>query len=427
MIISEKKIFILFVLFYLTGAGLLRAEESFKKNEAPQILTSDLVRKQVVRQPSLVVSFIIVDDDKIETVMINGVSQRFKVGDTIVISKKFIFKPGKTLVEVVAIDEKGNRREKKFLVGYRSECGDNGGSAAKTNQSGNTPWQFKGQVKLAIESDSNPTGNLSSPIKIGDIKLKGDKGQPDNRNSISALVVASRGKLNFFEGYVRSEYNKKANFDLKSQVLFAGAGYSFPISKSLSIPLRLILMDVNLGGRNFSQNMAFEAGSLFNSEDSEVFYQHFLGVDLVSMGYAEKSKSSGYRSQIKWDYNSLTKDKQNGFHFLMTYGQGSSGTKESINKYLSFDLDWMNRLTDVVKWDLGVGLAKLNYDNEPPLSEKTQFGKTRVDVPIRISSGLGWVFTPDWELQYDYKYFFNMSNKIPYIRIVNGLSLKGMF
>ena len=408
----------------------MRAEKSFKKNEAPQILTSDLARKQVVRQPSLVVSFVIVDDDKIETVMINGVSQRFKASNTVVILKKFIFQLGKNLVEVVAIDEKGNRRRKKFLVGYKNECGDNVPNVAKTNQSKNSHWQFNGQFKLAIENDSNPTGDMSSPIKIGDIKFKGvidDKEQPDNKNSFSALVIASHGKLNFFEGYTRSEYHKKTNFDLKSQALFLGAGYSFPISKSLSVPLRLIFMDINVGGRNFSQNMVFGVGSLFSSEDSEGFYRHLLGVDLISIGYANKSKSSGYQSQIKWDYNSLDRDKLDGFRFLAAYGQSSSGTNESVNRYLSFDLDWTNQWTNGFKWDLGFGLAKLDYENELPLSEKTSLGKTRVDIPIRISNGWGWIFIPNWEFRYDYKYFFNMSNKKPYVRIVNGLSLKGAF
>ena len=84
--------------------------------QPPQILTTDLVQRQVVQSPKKTVQFVLVSESKITRVMINGKAQAIHPADTVVLTKQFQFNPGNNFVEVVAFDNKGNSRQKNFLV-----------------------------------------------------------------------------------------------------------------------------------------------------------------------------------------------------------------------------------------------------------------------------------------------------------------------
>ena len=86
-----KNLFRKYAIFALLIAllpGILLAEED---TNAPQILTTDLIRKQILKDPEKVVSFVFVDENIITEILINGVSQNFKNSDTVLINKKFVF------------------------------------------------------------------------------------------------------------------------------------------------------------------------------------------------------------------------------------------------------------------------------------------------------------------------------------------------
>ncbi len=424
------KIKIVLLLLTLFGFGIdpgisQEGSEQTQNDEAPQILTSDLVRKQVVEESTLDVSFVIVDDDNIETVLIDGVSHEFETGNTISISKQFIFQPGKTLITVEAIDEAGNRGEKSFLVGY----GEEGEQALDDpEKEKDSPFKLTIQAGLSLEADSNPTNDISSPIKIGDLDLQGvisDSEQPDNKKSINVVAALSSGSLSGYVGLTKSDYDKSTNASLNTQTLFVGGNYTLTQSKTFSIPISLMIVDINAGDNDFSQNISIGPGLRFNSEDSDGFYVHNLGVDITTISYADSSKSAGSQSSIYWDYNSLDKEKLDNFRFLLTTGTAATGSKESENSYIGFDMDWTNQWESGFKWDMGFGLAKLDYDNDVPLTK--ELGETRLDLLIRASNDLGWAFSPEWNLVFNYRYLFNLSNKTPYVRIVTGLTINGAF
>ncbi|MCP4294233.1 MAG: hypothetical protein GY786_01350 [Proteobacteria bacterium] len=423
------KIKIVVLLLTLFGFGIdpgisQESSEQVPDNEAPQILTSDLVRKQVVEEATLDVSFVIVDDDNIDTVLINGTFHEFEKGNTISIAKQFTFQPGKTLITVVAIDEAGNRREKSFLVGY----GEEGAQALDDSDKEEAPYKLTMQAGLSLEADSNPTNDISSPVKIGDLDLQGvisDSGQPDNKKSIRVLAALTSGSLSGYVGLTKSDYDKSTNSSMNTQTLFAGGNYTLTQSKTLSIPISLMIVDINAGDNDFSQNISIGPGVQFNSEDNDGFYVHNLGVDITTMAYADSSKSAGSQTTLYWDYNSLDKEKLDNFRFLLSTGSAATGSKESENSYLGFDMDWTNRWESGLNWDLGFGLAKLDYANDIPLT--AELGETRLDFLIRFSNGLGWAFSPEWNLVYNYRYLFNLSNKTPYVRIVTGLTINGAF
>lgn len=98
--------------------GLLHAQKEEEKQEgnAPQILTSDLFRRQFVRTEKIQASFIFLDSDKIVEIKINGEVQPIEPDNAVVLAKEFLVDNIEILIEVSATDEAGNTREKSYLV-----------------------------------------------------------------------------------------------------------------------------------------------------------------------------------------------------------------------------------------------------------------------------------------------------------------------
>ncbi len=71
-----------------------------QENEAPQVLTSDLALRQVVTSEKLTVNFVIVDDDKVVKVTIDGEEQNFTPEDTVILVKEFTFSTGRRVINV---------------------------------------------------------------------------------------------------------------------------------------------------------------------------------------------------------------------------------------------------------------------------------------------------------------------------------------
>ncbi|MDH4122116.1 MAG: hypothetical protein OEV94_10465 [Deltaproteobacteria bacterium] len=84
----------------------------------PQILTSDLVQSQVVVRPKRVVTFVVVDEDDVVEVMLDGQPQKITPSPTVMVVKAYVFKVGDTLIEIKATDAKGNTQAKNFLVRF---------------------------------------------------------------------------------------------------------------------------------------------------------------------------------------------------------------------------------------------------------------------------------------------------------------------
>jgi len=396
------------------------------ENPAPQILTTDLTRKQIVTTETRSVSFVIVDDDIIRDISINGKSVTFIPAKSVVVNRKFIFKPGKTVIKIVAIDEFGNQREKEYLVGFGLKDG-----AQLAPEEKKTPEIFwKAIVSASLESDDNPSNDLSLPISIGDLEITGvipDDEQPDNRTNLKGTLVVGLGKLSGFFGATRTTYNKSENEYLNSQAIYFGAGYSMPFRADDKIVLNVIVLDINVGGENYSQSLGFSPGLQIESKDDEGSYKHLLAFDYTSKNFAASGVGSGSQMVLRWVYDSLDAEKLDNYHRTFAYGTNDNGTDASKATFLNFDYDWRNRWQSGLKWDLGMGFQHKTYENESPLSSDTPLGSKRVDMPIRFSTGMGWQINNDWNVMYNYKYTFNLSNKSPYVRNIHGLTLNGAF
>ncbi len=92
------------------------AQGEEERNDPPEILTSELALRTLLETERLEVTFVIVDTDTITEVTIDGEPQDFEPGDTVLISKEFVFDQPETLVRVSATDEAGQTRTVTYTV-----------------------------------------------------------------------------------------------------------------------------------------------------------------------------------------------------------------------------------------------------------------------------------------------------------------------
>ncbi len=399
-------------------------------NEPPQILTTDLTRIQVVESPKLSVIFVVVDSDLITDITINDEPVAIESGKSVVVKKDFSFEPGKTLIKIIATDESGNSREKSYLVGYAIEKTEVTKSADQKDKPAIT-WNAQGS--FAYEIDDNPSNDLSLPISVGDLEIKGvipDSEQTDSRTVINGTLSMSLGSYAGFFGISRTAYSKSENEYLGSMATFIGGVYTRPLDDTKKLMVNAMILDINVGGEDFGQNITLAPSIGFDSEDKEGAYKHILGLDYTTKSFANSDLSSGSQLLLKWVYDSTDAEKQDNYHRTFAYGMDNNGTDESEVTFFSFDYDWKNKWKSGFKWDLGMGFQHRTYKNDVPLSTETPLGTNRVDLPLRFSTGMGMEFTVDrieMDLMYNYKYTFNLSNKSPYVRSIHGLTLTGAF
>lgn len=415
-------IFLLMMSFYSTAYS---EEQEISKNDPPQILTSDLALKQMIEDPVKVVSFVIVDSDNITEVTINGEKQEFMPAPVVEITKKFRFNPGRTLIEVVATDEAGNMRGKTFLVGL--------GEGIKLGlEEEKKPPRFlwKANFGFNYESDSNPTLDISTPIEIAGLDLQGvvlDEEQTDIRTTGNVLFSGGYGNLFGYLGGAVSKYSKKDNELLNSEAVFTGIGYYIPFSKTSNILLNGQFIDINVGEADYSQNGTLSTGVEFKKDNEKGIRKHLFAIDYTHKDFAAKERDTGSQSEFKYKFNSLDAEKLDDFQFKFVAGSGDDGIEVSENTFVEMDFDWFNKWEMGLKFDIGFGMAYRNYKNDIPLTTQTFLGVTRVDAPLRFSTGLGWEFPFNLKLMYNFEYTFNLSNDLPYVRIIHGLFLSYEF
>ena len=427
-----KNLFRKYAVFALLIAllpGILLAEED---TNAPQILTTDLIRKQILKDPEKVVSFVFVDENNITEILINGVSQNFKNSDTVLINKKFVFEAGKNIVEVIVVDQAGNSRKKTFLVGLGEEVDlekEIVSDEETKKDEKSKKYLLKTSFALSYELDDNPSNDFSTPVAVKGMDIKGvvdDSEQADYRSVANLALALGTGAINGFIGGIKTTYSKQKNKSINSQATFVGVGLRLKYIEDDFFVLNYLLTDVNVGENDFSQTHSLTPGMLFNSKDEEGIYKHLLTMNYTAADFSDQADEDSPSYSVKWEYHSMDADLLDDYRFQLAYGYSSSGTKDSELTFTGLDFDWYNRWETGLKWDLGFGLQYKKYATAEPLTNEF-LGNTRVDVPIRFSNTFGWQFNQNWKLLLNYRYSLNISNKSIYVRTISGLILKGAF
>jgi len=421
----------LLVLLIITILGAFPVSSLFAQDDeneaAPNILTTDLVRRQQVDSSQLEVSFVIYDDDTISEVIINGEAQSFEPATTLNIEKVFNFIGGKNIITVKAVDENGNERTRNYLVAYGVDLAslEEEEQPAEAKAEG-FKWKIIGGIQL--NSDSNPSNDLSLPVAIEDYEISGqidDDEQADTQTAVNLMGIFSYGKIKGVLGYAQSTYSQDIYENLNSAVMIVGASY-VPQPNENGFDGRYTLMDIKLGSEAYAQYHVFKIGYQFGRSDKEDgTTRHLWGVLYNHKIFAASGLDTGNITLFRWEYTNVDADNLDFFKSVIALGSGSDGTEESEYSGFAMDFDWSNKWESGFLQGVGFGLHYKNFPNDEPLI--SDLGDARTDIPIRFTFSLGWAFNPNWSLQYQYDYKVNISTKKPSQRTINGLQLRGGF
>ncbi|OGH07818.1 MAG: hypothetical protein A2600_05475 [Candidatus Lambdaproteobacteria bacterium RIFOXYD1_FULL_56_27] len=393
------------------------------ERRAPQIFCPDLVRKQTTAEPQWPVSFILVDEDRITEVTLNGRPVPVTPAKTLVIHRQLVFTPGRNLVEITAKDEAGHLRRRHFLVGYKLD------DPSAAEGSLESPWRQTWILGLTQETDSNPTLDLSSPINIANLEVRGvvdDKEQTDSRRTLKLTGILASKQTSFLAGAIDSAYRKSQNQLLNSRVAFLGAGTQWSLGEGSAFKLDYLFTDMNLGGFDYLQSHGLTPAWELTTKNQSGEHRHKWGLELAYRDFADPVLTDGAQEALAWTYLGVDPQGLDRYSSKVSLGTSAEGTLTSQSRYWGADFDWKNRWEAGVLFDLGFGLQYRDYKNELPLSANTPLGATRVDLPLRFSTALGysnWGFT----LKGHYLHQVNLSNKLVYVRILRGLTLEGVF
>ncbi|MBI3992537.1 MAG: hypothetical protein HY342_04635 [Candidatus Lambdaproteobacteria bacterium] len=388
----------------------------------PEILTSDLVAKQVATRKERTVFFVFVDSDKVTQVLINGEPQQIAPGDTVSLSKKFVWQKGRQLVEVEAVDEKGNRQKKSYLVLF--------GEGEKLEEERQLAWTVL--AKVAYEIDSNPRLDLSLPAALAaqipsEIQKLLPKLEADSRLGLQGILAASYGEFSGTVGLINSAYSDPDNKDLGLQVIFLGGTYSLSLSETSSLQLSALLTDVNVGGSDYNQVQTFTPAFVLSGSGDAGSTRHTFALDFSLKAFADTAtRTNDSQYALRWDYSALDSANQDGYAQSIRYGTNTEGTELSEYTFLALDFDWRWLWDSGIKAATGFGWQYRTYPNdEQPLTP--DLGPVRLDNIFRYSIGVGYNFLPTWSAGFDYKWETDLSNKSPYERAVYGVTVDGAF
>ena len=82
----------------------------------PQILTSDLLARQEVNTERITVNWAVIGNAPIRSILINGEPEDFKPSDTVTVSREVLLRKAQTLLTVVAIDTRNEKRERDYVI-----------------------------------------------------------------------------------------------------------------------------------------------------------------------------------------------------------------------------------------------------------------------------------------------------------------------
>ncbi len=409
----------------MTGsAGYAWAQAEEERNDPPEILTSELALRTLLESKRLEATFVIVDTDTITEVTIDGEPQEFEPGDTVVISKAFVFTEPETLVRVSATDETGQTRTVIYTV-YLPGV-DPQEVARKRREQLRTFVNYD----VRFELDDNPSNDLSSPIEIEGIDLQGvvpDDEQDDTRINLNVNGGILVGPWNAFIGYASIDYSDAANEIFNVDAIYLGGGARIEMGEGTALELGYVFTDIDLGENDYAQTHTLSPGYRTSAPDEEGTERDLYGLDVIVKDFASARQEDDTVFTLKWDHNTLDSARQDSYRRLLVAGTASEGFVDTEFNFVGADFDWKNRWDSGVLFDIGFGVQYRDFPDDVPASPDTILGGTRVDIPLRFSTGLGYQFMPELRAMLNYSYVFDLSNKSPYVRQIFGISVNGAF
>lgn len=394
------------------GDGAARAAGE----DAPQVLSTELSESQVVTEPKLTATFVIVGAHPIRQIYINGEAQTFTAGDTVQITKDFEFTARQTVITVRVEDENSNMVERRYVVYF-------GAAPVETR------WSVRGSGELRYEVDENPTNDVGLPFTVSGIDVKGvipASQRPDNRSTASLNLIGTRGPASIFGGGLSQQYDKSINKGLNTTLAYGGAGYRLRLSDASDFVANYIYSSLNVGSQDYATLNTLSGGYEYRSQDARFNRRHLFEADITAKDFKSSSQTDGSVGLLKWDYMRTAPATLDSYTSLLQLGNATEGDKASDYNFLGGDWDWRNIWGGGFRWDIGFGYQYRDFPNDKkPIT--TALGPERVDHLFRVSTGLGWQWMPQWSAMFNYRYLTDLSNKSPYVRPIYGLSVTGGF
>lgn len=409
---------------WIGTAAVARAQDN---DNPPEILTSDLALKTVLESDRLEVNFVVVDTDNVTEVTINGEPQSITPGDTVVITRTFQFRQDVTRLKVTATDEAGHTRTVIYTV-FRPGV-DPTQVAEAPKATGLRPF---GSYDLRFEWDSNPSNDLSAPISIGDVDLVGvvpDSQQDDTRTNLLVSGGVTQDFWAVYAGASDISYSKADNDQFAVRALFIGGTLTFAQSDTSAILLGYTFTDIDLGGFDYAQQHTLAPAWRSQGSDGDGGTATTLyGLDVTNKSFARSDvQEDSTVFAAKLDYSTVDAAKQDRYRSVYAIGTATEGIEITEFTYAAADWDWNFGWDSGVLWDIGTGVQYRDYANDTPLSTDTFLGDTRVDIPARFSTGVGYQVLPKMRAMLRFRYVFNLSNKAPYERMILGIGVDGTF
>lgn len=392
-----------------------------RSDDPPEILSAELALKTVLESDRLEATFVIVDTDPITEVTIDGEVQPITPGDTVQVTRNFVFTQDVTRVKVTATDEAGHTRTVVYTV-FRPGVDPN--TVADEPKEDKLRWFVN--YSLAFESDSNPSQDLSLPfgIDIADVPSLGTNAPSDSRTNLLLTGGVTKGRWSAFGGlwnigYASDTYKNTYNVT----AYFAGGTGTFKLGGDYDFRMGYTLMHLEIGGNKYSLQHTLSPGFVAKREDDGDTYRTVWGLDLAIKQFKDTVNQSDTTDlRFRYDVTRVRANKLDRRRRVIAVGQSSEGIPDTEYSYLSVDYDWRNRWESGLIWDIGWGIAYRNYPNDAPI-----FGSTRLDLPLRFSTGIGWRFRPELTVLGSMSYLQNISSGAPFTRTVVGVGVNGTF
>lgn len=420
----NRKCFLsLIIVFWACSAFVALADER-KQIKSPEILTTDLLKRQKVVEKEVRASFVVVDDYDIVSVTINGEVQNITPGKIVTIEKLFNLKTGRNAVKINARNSLGGMRERIFIIAYGDDV-----EILPPEKVEEKKFQWFVIVGGKYDIDSNPSNDLGVPIDTGDVVVEGivdDKEQDDVRITKNAILTASYGGISGFIVVNTTEYEKDQYQAYNTEVLMVGAGYT-PKPDRCGVFLGYFFLDLNNDGydtlQSHTTNLGYQFGYIADNGSNS---RWLFSLVWAGSEFADPTEEPSSTGTFKWEYVNLDEDRLDKFHYVFGYGSSLESSEEDIHSFWTMDFQWSNKWRSGVLFDIGFAFGQKEYPNQAPLSAETPFGDKRVDVPLSYNNSLG--FTKwGWTLKLNYEYSFNLSNKSPSVRDITGIELSAVF
>lgn len=392
-------------------------------DDPPEILSAELALKTVLESDRLEVTFVIVDTDQVTEVTIDGEKQPITPGDTVQITRTFVFKQDVTRVKVTATDEAGHSRTVVYTV-FRPGVDPN----LVAEEPAVKPRWF-GNYSVRYETDSNPALDPRLPFGFeppGDVVRLGAGLPSDARTNLLLSGGASMGKWTAYGGIWRIGYGDPAYAaQLDVMAIFLGGAGRFQLNENNAVQVTYQLTDLNLGGGDYAQTHLISPAYITKGDDgSGGTTETTWAVDLTAKSFANPTQSGATDLWLRWDVTRVRANKLDRRRRVIAFGSASEGTPDSEQNFVSVDYDWRNQWEMGLIWDIGWGLGYRDFAPNP-----SNPSESRTDLPFRFSTGLGWEVSPQIRVIGSMRYTLNLSTSLDalYDRLLVGVGVSGSF